>query len=128
MSDDRRLTLFPRRSSLGQSADKANDLDNLVVTSGTVNSSKGGLDAASWRPPKYGQCGYATRYVIMKHRYHLGVDTSEKAALRQMLATCTDDGQAHLISQGTAAESSVCRPTPAGPGASGVSPCTRRVL
>jgi len=70
----------------------ANDLDNLVPTSAEVNSSKGGLDAASWRPPKVGQCGYATRYVTIKHRYHLGVDTSEKAALRQMLATCTHAG------------------------------------
>lgn len=69
----------------------ANDLTNLVATSAKVNSSKGGLDAASWRPPKYGQCGFATRYVTIKARYRLGVDTSEKTALRQMLATCTAD-------------------------------------
>ena len=75
-----------------QRLNAANDLDNLVPTSAKVNSSKGGLDAASWRPPKYGQCGFATRYVTIKGRYHLGVDTSEKAALRQMLATCTRDG------------------------------------
>ena len=67
----------------------ANDLDNLVPTSAKVNSSKGGLDAAGWRPPKVGQCGFATRYVTIKARYQLGVDVSEKAALRQMLATCT---------------------------------------
>lgn len=66
----------------------ANDLDNLVPTSGKINSSKGGLDAAAWRPPKVGQCSYATRYVIIKARYRLGVDRSEKTALRQMLATC----------------------------------------
>jgi hypothetical protein len=48
-----------------------------------------GLDAAAWRPPKVGQCSYATRYVIIKARYRLGVDSSEKTALRQMLATCT---------------------------------------
>lgn len=67
----------------------ANDLDNLIPTSSRVNASKGGQDAASWRPPRYGQCGFATRYVIIKQRYQLGVDTSEKAALSQMLATCT---------------------------------------
>ena len=66
----------------------ANDLDNLVVTSAKVNSSKGGHDAASWRRPKVGQCGFATRYVTIKARYGLGVDVSERAALRQMLATC----------------------------------------
>ena len=70
----------------------ANDLDNLVPTSGTVNSSKGGLDAASWRPPKVAQCGFATRYVTIKARYKLGVDNSEKTALRQMLATCNTHG------------------------------------
>lgn len=68
----------------------ANDLTNLVVTSGTVNSSKGGLDAAAWRPPKAGQCTFAARYVTIKARYRLGVDTSEKTALRQMLAACPD--------------------------------------
>ena len=88
MSDKGLLTVFPRRSSRGQSADKANDLTNLVVTSSKINNSKGGLDAAAWRPPKAGQCGYATRYVTIKTRYRLGVDTSEKTALRQMLATC----------------------------------------
>ena len=67
----------------------ANDLGNLLATSAKINSSKGGLDAASWRPPRYGQCRFATTYVIIKHRYQLGVDRSEKAALRQMLGTCT---------------------------------------
>lgn len=66
----------------------ANDLDNLVPTTEQVNAAKGGKDAASWRPPRYGQCDFARRYVIMKARYHLPVDTSERAALRQMLATC----------------------------------------
>ena len=47
------------------------------------------LTGQSRRPPKVAQCGLATRYVTIKHRYQLGVDTSEKAALRQMLATCT---------------------------------------
>ncbi len=70
----------------------ANDLTNLVVTSSKVNSSKGGLDAAAWRPPKVTQCGYATRYVTIKARYQLGIDVSEKTALRQMLTTCNTKG------------------------------------
>ena len=67
----------------------ANDLDNLVPTTERMNAAKGGKDAASWRPPRFGQCGFARRYVIIKKRYSLPVDVSERAALRQMLVTCT---------------------------------------
>lgn len=67
----------------------ANDLDNLVPTTEQMNAAKGGKDAASWRPPRYGQCGFASRYVKIKMRYNLPVDASEKAALRQMLTTCS---------------------------------------
>ena len=66
----------------------ANDLDNLIPTTAHVNASKGGKDAASWRPPKRGQCEFAHRYITVKARYQLAVDTSEKAALQEMLATC----------------------------------------
>ena len=69
----------------------ANYLDNLVPTSSRANAAKGGKDAASWRPSRYGQCSFATRYITIKTRYRLGLDTSEKGALRQMLATCADD-------------------------------------
>ena len=66
----------------------ANDLANLVAAGGEANQSKGGSDAAEWRPVRAAQCGYAVRYVTVKHTYGLTSDAVEKAALADMLATC----------------------------------------
>ena len=66
----------------------ATDLENLQPTSRAVNSAKSDRDAAAWRPKKPFQCAYATRYIRVKVRYELPVDRAEKAALRDMLATC----------------------------------------
>lgn len=67
----------------------ANDELNLTPTTAAMNRAKSDHDPADWTPPQAGRCRYATRYVMIKQRYELGVDASEKAALRQMLATCT---------------------------------------
>lgn len=66
----------------------ANDLSNLLAVDGAANASKGAQDAAAWRPKKTAQCGYATRYIVVKDAYGLPVDTSEKRALTEMLDTC----------------------------------------
>lgn len=66
----------------------ANDLDNLQPTSQRANAAKGGDDAASWRPRKTGQCGFASDYITTKKRYQLPVDRSEKRALAEMLQQC----------------------------------------
>lgn len=66
----------------------ANDTTNLVPVSRADNSSKGGSDAAAWRPTKAYQCGYARRYVTVKAKYRLLIDPSEKDALQQMLQRC----------------------------------------
>ncbi len=50
----------------------ANDLHNLVATSGATNQAKGGSDAASWRPIPSAQCTYAVRYVDISGSSHLG--------------------------------------------------------
>lgn len=67
----------------------ATDLDNLQPTSRAVNSAKSDNDAAAWRPKKPFQCAYAGRYIAVKVEYRLPVDRSERAALREMLATCS---------------------------------------
>lgn len=67
----------------------ANDELNLTPTTAAMNRAKSDHDPAAWTPPPAGRCHYATRYVMIKQRYRLGVDASEKAALNQMLATCT---------------------------------------
>lgn len=41
----------------------ATDLENLVATTRSVNSAKSDHDAATWRPRRPYECGYAIRYV-----------------------------------------------------------------
>jgi hypothetical protein len=67
----------------------ANDLDNLLPTSASLNRSKKDRDPALWLPPYRGaHCGYARVWVAVKARYELDVDGDELAALVGLLATC----------------------------------------
>lgn len=66
-----------------------NDSENLVAVSFSSNRSKGDSDPAHWRPTRAYWCEYATRYTTVKARYHLTVDQDERAALAQMLGTCS---------------------------------------
>jgi hypothetical protein len=66
----------------------ANDLGELLAVDGPTNMSKGDGDPASWRPRKGYQCAYARRWIAVKARYRLAVDSSERAALDQMLGYC----------------------------------------
>lgn len=66
----------------------ANDPVNLQPTTAAVNRDKSDRDPATWTPPRVGRCGYASRYIASKARYHLPVDAQEKAALKRMLLTC----------------------------------------
>ena len=70
----------------------ANDLTNpqlLAVTIGT-NRSKGDQDPSEWKPPRHGYwCVYAQRWVAVKTYWKLSVTAQEKAALQNMLGTCT---------------------------------------
>jgi hypothetical protein len=65
----------------------ANDLDNLLAVDGTQNSVKADQDPAHWLPPA-ARCGYAIRWVGIKHDWRLGVDAAERAALRDILTRC----------------------------------------
>jgi hypothetical protein len=66
----------------------ANDLDGLLAVDGPTNASKGADDPAAWRPRKAYQCSYALRWIHVKHRWGLGVDASEAAALADLLGAC----------------------------------------
>jgi hypothetical protein len=65
-----------------------NDRDNLVAASVHSNESKGDSDPAKWRPVQAFQCAYAARYINVKAKYRLTVDTDEKTALVAMLQAC----------------------------------------
>ena len=66
----------------------ANTLSVLLAVDGPTNESKGDDDPGAWRPRKGFQCTYAVRWIAIKTTWHLAVDPSEVAALRQMLGYC----------------------------------------
>jgi len=66
----------------------ANDLHGLLAVDGPTNMGKGDDDPAAWRPRRGYQCAYARRWIAVKASYGLAVDPPEKAALRELLATC----------------------------------------
>jgi len=66
----------------------ANDLSELLAVDGPTNASKSDGDPAAWRPRKGFQCSYAIRWIGIKKRWSLTVDSSEVRALEEMLGYC----------------------------------------
>ncbi len=67
----------------------ANDPDNLLSVEDNANQEKGDKGPEAWKPPNRAiWCSYARRWVSVKADYALTINPQEKAALRQMLATC----------------------------------------
>jgi len=70
----------------------ANDLTRpqLLAVDAKDNESKGDQDPSQWKPPNHDfWCTYATDWVTVKAYWKLTVTTAEKAALLDMLATCS---------------------------------------
>lgn len=68
----------------------ANDLRDgrsLVAVSASSNRSKGDRDPAEWLPALH-RCRYVARWVAVKIRWKLRVDTTEQAALADLVADC----------------------------------------
>lgn len=70
----------------------ANDALNLEASDPTANRSKGDQDAANYLPPGKFRCAYVDRYLRVKVKYGLTVDTAEQAALRTAIDECTRQG------------------------------------
>lgn len=73
----------------------ANELSfgpTLQAVTSTTNLSKGDRDPAGWLPPRTAaRCQYATRWVQVKYRWNLSIDTAEKRSLASILTgTCGD--------------------------------------
>ncbi|MCG8917948.1 HNH endonuclease family protein [Actinokineospora sp. PR83] len=69
----------------------ANDLDGpqLWAVTDNVNQSKGDQTPDTWKPPlESAWCEYARAFIQVKSTYDLTVNTTEKAALSDMLGTC----------------------------------------
>jgi Protein of unknown function (DUF1524) len=67
----------------------ANDLTwggSLEAITDNVNSSKGDRDPAEWMPPLASQhCQYVLQWIQVKYRWRLTVDSTEKAAMLDVL-------------------------------------------
>jgi Protein of unknown function (DUF1524) len=70
----------------------ANDLTRpqLIAVTESTNRSKGDQDPSEWRPPRQDYwCIYAQNWVAVKAYWALSVTAAEKAALAEMLGTCS---------------------------------------
>jgi hypothetical protein len=64
----------------------ANDPNELLTVSASINRQKGDKNAAEWLPPNESfQCRYVIYQVNIKHDYKLSVTTSEKATISEAL-------------------------------------------
>ncbi|MEU9349632.1 HNH endonuclease family protein [Streptomyces griseoloalbus] len=69
----------------------ANDLTRpqLLAVTDNVNQSKGDQDPATWMPSRTAyRCTYVRAWVQVKYYYGLSVDSAEKTALQNHLASC----------------------------------------
>ncbi|MDK1343851.1 HNH endonuclease family protein [Streptomyces sp. 378] len=69
----------------------ANDLTRpqLIAVTDNVNQSKGDQDPATWMPSRTAyRCTYVRAWVQVKYYYDLSVDSAEKSALQNHLASC----------------------------------------
>ncbi|MFG3657010.1 HNH endonuclease family protein [Streptomyces sp. NPDC047706] len=69
----------------------ANDLTRpqLIAVTDNVNQAKGDQDPATWMPSRTAyRCTYVRAWVQVKYYYGLSVDSTEKSALTNHLASC----------------------------------------
>lgn len=68
----------------------ANDVSaELIAVSAHSNRSKGDQPPPGYEPPNRAEdCAYAQRWITVKTKYHLSIQSSEHDALAQMLTTC----------------------------------------
>jgi hypothetical protein len=60
---------------------------SLIAITDNLNASKGDRDAAQWLPPVAStRCAYATQWVLVKYRWKLSIDPTERAALSNILS------------------------------------------
>ncbi|MGV4891417.1 HNH endonuclease family protein [Streptomyces viridosporus] len=80
--------------SAGRREAYANDQgapQSLVAVTARSNRSKADQDPAQWLPPAADvHCRYAAEWVATKLRWHLAVDTTERAALHGLANACPD--------------------------------------
>lgn len=68
--------------------DFANDLDNIALADGDVNSEKSNSDPAEWLPDHH-QCWFVSQTLRVKKKWNLSVDKKELEAINEVLSNCT---------------------------------------
>jgi 5-methylcytosine-specific restriction endonuclease McrA len=64
-------------------------ISQLIAVSASSNRSKGDRDPSEWQPTNTAvHCIYARYWIWVKYTYKLSLQSAEKTALQQMLATC----------------------------------------
>lgn len=71
----------------------ANDALNLEASDPSANRSKGDQDIADYLPPGKFRCEYIQRYLSVKVKYALTVDSDEHTALRTAMDECINRGE-----------------------------------
>ena len=67
----------------------ANDYDNLIAVSRSLNRQKGAKDPAEWLPPHTEYiCEYIARWIYIKEKYNLKMDLKEKQKVEGMQGDC----------------------------------------
>jgi hypothetical protein len=64
-------------------------ISQLIAVTASSNRSKGDKDPSEWKPTNASvHCIYAREWIWVKYTYKLSLQSAEKTALTQMLATC----------------------------------------
>ena len=66
----------------------SNDLENIALTSPSLNRSKSARDPADWLP-EHNACWYVWQHMRIKRKYQLSIDEAEKNAIENVLQKCT---------------------------------------
>jgi len=79
--------------SLERRRDFANDPDNLVVTTRSVNQNKRARTPSSWLPTDAaGRCQYLRTFITVVRTYQLPISTAEAKVASEGLAACSPTG------------------------------------
>ena len=67
----------------------ANDYENLIAVNKSLNRQKSDKDPAEWLPPhKEYICEYIARWVYIKQKYNLKMDTKEQEKIKKIQGNC----------------------------------------
>ena len=65
----------------------SNDLENIALTSPSINRSKSARDPAGWLP-EHNACWFVWQHMHIKRKYQLSIDEAEKNAIEKVLQNC----------------------------------------